>query len=110
MLYNTVLVLAKPQHESATGIPMSPCSRTSLPPPLEAVTEKYEKLNKFVCHPWAGVMLIFSVLFQIFNICAVKANTRITIVGMSWKHVEYHIGNESPVQVRYRILGAGALG
>ena len=39
-----------------------------------------------------------------------KANTRITIGGMSWKHVEYHIGNESPVQVRYRILGAGALG
>ena len=39
-----------------------------------------------------------------------KANTRITIGGMSWKHVEYHIGNEWPVQVRYRILGAGALG
>ena len=84
---------------------------TILPiPPLEAVTEKYGSLNKFVCHPWAGVMLIFSVLFQIFNICAMKANTRITIVGMSWKHAEYHIGNESPVQVRYRIRGAGALG
>ena len=39
-------------------------------PPLEAVTEKYGSLNRFVCHPWAGVMLIFSVLFQIFNICA----------------------------------------
>jgi len=55
-------------------------------------------------------MLIFSVLFQIFNICAMKANTRITIGGMSWKHVEYHIGNESPVQVRYTILGAGGRG
>ena len=42
---------------------------------LEVVTEKYGRLHKFVCHPWAGAMLIFSVLFQLFNICATKANT-----------------------------------
>ena len=30
--------------------------------------------------------------------------------GMALKHVQYHIRNESPVQVRYRMLGAGALG
>ena len=52
---------------------------TFLPvPPLEVVTEKYGRLHKFVCHPWAGAMLIFSVLFQLFNICATKANTWIT--------------------------------
>ena len=84
---------------------------TILPvPPLEAVTEKYGRLHKFVCHPWAGVMLIFSVLFQFFNICATKANTRVTIVGMSWKHVQYHTGKESPVLAQYWIPGAGALG
>ena len=30
--------------------------------------------------------------------------------GMALKHVWCHMGNKSPVQVRYRMLGAGALG
>ena len=33
LLYNIGLASAIPQHESATGIPMSPLSRISLPPP-----------------------------------------------------------------------------
>ena len=84
LLYNTVLLSAKHQHESAIGIPMSPPLLNLLPtflpvPPLEAVLGKYGRLHKFVFHPWAEAMLIFSVLFQLFNICATKANTRITI-------------------------------
>jgi len=52
---------------------------TLLPvPPLKIVTEKYGRLHKFVFHPWAGAMLIFSVLFQLCNICATKANTDLT--------------------------------
>ena len=48
---------------------------TFLPDPaVEVVTEKYGSLHKFVRHPWAGAMLIFSVLFQFSNICATKAN------------------------------------
>ena len=73
----------KHQHESAVGIPMSPLLlnllATFLPvPPLEVVMEKYGSLHKFVCHPWAGAMLTFSVLLQFFNIRATKANTEIT--------------------------------
>ena len=79
LLYNTVLLSAKHQHESAIGIPMRPLLNllpTFLPvPPLETVTEKYGRLHKFGCHPWAAAVLIFSVLFQLFNICATKANT-----------------------------------
>ena len=36
LLYNTVLVSAIQQHESAIGIHMSPPSRTSLPPPTSS--------------------------------------------------------------------------
>ena len=46
---------------------------------LELVTEIYGKLHTFLCHPWAGAMLILSVLFQFFNIYATKANTQITL-------------------------------
>ena len=34
---------------------------------FEVVTEKYGRLHKSACHPWAGVVLIFSVLFHFFK-------------------------------------------
>ena len=79
LLYNTVLLLAKYQLESSIGIPMFPLSLTSLPPsfqsqPLKLLQKNTEDFTN-VCHPRAGAMLIFSVLFQLFNICDTKANT-----------------------------------
>ena len=35
----------------------------------------YGTLHEFACHPYAGPMLIFSVSFQFFSICAAKAST-----------------------------------
>ena len=32
-------------------------------PVVKVITEKYGRLHKLACHPWAGAMLIFSVLF-----------------------------------------------
>ena len=79
LLYNTVLLLAKYQLESSIGIPMFPLSLTSLPPsfqsqPLKLLQKNTEDFTN-VCHPRVGAMLIFSVLFQLFNICDTKANT-----------------------------------
>ena len=58
LLYSIVLVSAKYQHESTTGIPMSPPSWTSLPPP--APTHPWGCYRAPVWVPWVMFLKISS--------------------------------------------------
>ena len=71
MLYNIVLVSAIQQHESATGIHMSPPSGTSLPPPTPSTPPG--------CHRAPGLSSLHrtadSHLPSILHTVVCKANT-----------------------------------
>ena len=55
---------------------------------------KFEMLQEFPCHPWAGPMLIFSVLFQIEYMCC----------GRKHDHTAPHWIDKSLSQGRHHLL------
>ena len=47
------------------------------------IHKKYGTLHEFACHPCAGAMLIFSVSFQFFSICAAEASTTVDFINLN---------------------------
>ena len=105
LLYNVVFVSAKPQHESAIGIPMSPPSWTCLPAPSPSHHSRLSqspRLSSCVLHQiptgwlaYAWQCICFSASLSIhpslsFLPCVRKSALRVWVSPVPYKQAHQH--------------------
>ena len=85
MLYSIVLVSTKHQHESAIGLPMSPPTWTSLPPPSSHSLSKYNYFLIDINTQWLCLKVIQS--GNIFKFCLISKMVNINSYNLYMKNL-----------------------